>query len=78
MKQEWQKRLARTRQTDGKYGLVRRNRKKISQIIKDYFFLPFFLLIIFRAGHSLIFSWFAIRSPLNFFLWIADAHAFIF
>jgi hypothetical protein len=31
-----------------------------------------------RAGHSLIFSWFAIRSPLNFFPWIADAHAFIF
>jgi hypothetical protein len=31
-----------------------------------------------RAGHSLIFSRFAVRSPLNFFLWIADAHAFIF
>jgi hypothetical protein len=31
-----------------------------------------------RAGHSLIFSRFAIRSPLNFFPWIADAHAFIF
>ncbi len=31
-----------------------------------------------RAGHSLIFSKFAIRSPLNFFPWIADAHAFIF
>jgi hypothetical protein len=29
-----------------KLGLVWRNRKKISQIIKDYFFLPFFLLII--------------------------------
>jgi len=28
-------------------GLVWRNRKKISQIIKDYFYLPFFLLIIF-------------------------------
>jgi hypothetical protein len=27
-------------------GLVWRNRKKISQIIKDYFYLPFFLLII--------------------------------
>jgi hypothetical protein len=26
--------------------LVWRNRKKISQIIKDYFYLPFFLLII--------------------------------
>jgi hypothetical protein len=30
-----------------KLGLVWRNRKKISQLIKDYFFLPFFLLIIF-------------------------------
>jgi hypothetical protein len=29
-----------------KPGLVERNRKKISQIIKDYFYLPFFLLII--------------------------------
>ena len=29
-----------------KPGLVWRNRKKISQIIKDYFYLPFFLLII--------------------------------
>ncbi len=29
-----------------KLGLVWRNRKKISQIIKDYFYLPFFLLII--------------------------------
>ncbi len=27
-------------------NLVWRNRKKISQIIKDYFYLPFFLLII--------------------------------
>jgi hypothetical protein len=31
-----------------------------------------------RAGHSLIYSRFAIRSPLNFFPGIADAHAFIF
>ncbi len=29
-----------------KPGLVWRNRNKISQIIKDYFYLPFFLLII--------------------------------
>ncbi len=29
-----------------KQGLVWRNRKKISQIIEDYFYLPFFLLII--------------------------------
>jgi hypothetical protein len=27
-------------------GLIWRNRKKISQIIKDYFNIPFFLLII--------------------------------
>jgi hypothetical protein len=31
-----------------KLGLVWRNRKKISQIMKDYFYLPFFLLIILR------------------------------
>jgi hypothetical protein len=29
-----------------KLGLVWRNRKKISKIIKDYFYFPFFLLII--------------------------------
>jgi hypothetical protein len=29
-----------------KIGLVWRNRKKISQIINDYLYLPFFLLII--------------------------------
>jgi hypothetical protein len=46
-KQDWQECPAGTRQTDGKnLGLVWRNRKKISQIIKDYFHLPFFLLII--------------------------------
>ncbi len=46
-KQEGQKCPAGTRQTDSKnWGLVWRNRKKISQIIKDYFHLPFFLLII--------------------------------
>jgi hypothetical protein len=34
-----------------KLGLVWRNRKKISQIIKDYFSLQFFLLIIlWRTG----------------------------
>ncbi len=49
-KQERQKCPAGTRQTDGKnWGLVWRNRKKISQIIKDYFHLPFFLLIILWA-----------------------------
>jgi hypothetical protein len=38
-----------TRQTDGKLGLVWKNRKKISQIINAYLaylYLPFFLLII--------------------------------
>jgi hypothetical protein len=33
-----------------KLGLVWRNRKKISQIIKDFFYLPFFLLIILWIG----------------------------
>jgi hypothetical protein len=32
--------------------LVWRNRKKISQIIKDYFYLPFFLFIILWADTS--------------------------
>ncbi len=35
-----------------KLGLVWRNRKKISQIIKDYFYLPFFLLIILCTGEG--------------------------
>jgi hypothetical protein len=51
-KEERQKCPAGTRQTDGKnLGLVWRNRKKISQIIKDYFHLPFFLLIILWEQH---------------------------
>jgi hypothetical protein len=37
-----------------------------------------FLYMKSRAGHSLIFPRFAIRSPLNFFPWIADARVFIF
>jgi hypothetical protein len=37
-----------------KLGLVRRNRKKISQIIKDYFYLPVFLLIILWLNVSSI------------------------
>jgi hypothetical protein len=32
-----------------KLGLDWRNRKKISQIINDYLYLPFFLLIILRS-----------------------------
>jgi hypothetical protein len=32
-----------------KLGLVWRNRKKVSQIINGYIYLPFFLLIIFWA-----------------------------
>ncbi len=43
LKQEWQKSPTGTRQT---YDLEKYCRKKISQIIKDYFYLPFFLLII--------------------------------
>ncbi len=47
LKQEWQEKpswdQANRRQ---KLGLVWRIRKNISQIIKDYFCLPFFLLII--------------------------------
>jgi hypothetical protein len=35
-----------------KLGLAGRNRKKISQIIKDYFYLPLFLLIILRWYYS--------------------------
>jgi hypothetical protein len=35
-----------------KLGLVWKNRKKISQIIEDYFYLPFFLLIILWLSHS--------------------------
>jgi hypothetical protein len=37
-----------------KLGLVWRNRKKISQIIKDYFYLPFFLLIILCINHLFV------------------------
>jgi hypothetical protein len=33
-----------------KFDLVWRKRKKSSQIIKDYFYLPFFLLIILWVG----------------------------
>jgi hypothetical protein len=32
-----------------KLGLVWRNRKKISQIINNYLFLPFFLLTVFMS-----------------------------
>jgi len=35
-----------------KHGLVWRNRKKISQIINDYLYLPFFLLIILWVSLS--------------------------
>jgi hypothetical protein len=52
-KQDRQKCPAGTRQTDGKnWGLVWRNRKKISQIIKDYFHLPFFLLLFYGRGNQ--------------------------
>jgi hypothetical protein len=44
-KSSWDKAIIRQ-----KLGLVWINRKKISQIIKDYFYLPFFLLIILCHG----------------------------
>jgi hypothetical protein len=47
-------------------------------LLASLLLLASMLLLFSRAGHTLIFSRFAIRSPLNFFLWIADAHAFIF
>jgi hypothetical protein len=47
LKQEWQKSPAGTRQTDSKNMVwFGEKEKKISQIIKDYFYLPFFLLFI--------------------------------
>ncbi len=56
LEQEWQKSpagpQANRRQ---KPGLVWRNRKKISQIIKDYFYLPFFLLFILCVSPTLHF-----------------------
>ncbi len=45
MKQKWQKSRAGTRQTRGKKYLVWFG-EILSQIIKDYFYLPFFPLII--------------------------------
>ncbi len=46
LKQEWRKVQLGPGKHTAKIGLVCRNRKKISQIIKDYINLPFFLLII--------------------------------
>ncbi len=57
LKQACQKSPAGTRQTYGKkLGLVKRNRKKISQIFKDYFYSPFFLLTILWKNHSWFFN----------------------
>ena len=39
------------------HGLVWRNRKKISQIIKDYFYLPFFLFIILWSAPRYLTTW---------------------
>ncbi len=70
-KQERQKCPAGTSQTDGKnWGLVWRSRKKISLIIKDYFHLPFFLLIILCTniivcGKGKIFSF----TQRTFYMW---------
>jgi hypothetical protein len=46
-----------TRQTDGKTRFGLEKLKEISQIIKDYFYLPFFLLIIlcFIPSTTLVF-----------------------
>jgi len=53
-KQERQKCPAGTRQTDGKnWGLVWRNRKKISQIVKDYFLL----IILWPPSSTLLSLW---------------------
>ncbi len=56
--------------------------KKVGDARCEYVFDVFDIHTVFYSelgsGHSLIFSRFAIRSPLNFFLWIADAPAFIF
>ncbi len=60
-----------------KYFMVVWNRFKTNQNLDENTDLPMWF-IISRAGHSLIFSRFAVPSPLNFFLWIADAHAFNF
>jgi hypothetical protein len=38
--------------------IVWRNRKKISLIIKDYFYLPFFLLIILWSNHGETADWY--------------------
>jgi hypothetical protein len=57
LKQEWQKSAAGTRQTDGKnfvwFGEIER---KTSQIIKDYFCLPFFLLIILCCPPFIVYT----------------------
>jgi hypothetical protein len=55
MKQEWHTVKVALDQANRrqKPGLVWRNRKKISQIIKDYFYLPFFLLIIFWEKYTI-------------------------
>jgi hypothetical protein len=39
-----------------KLGLVWRYRKNISQIIKNYVYLPFFLLIILWCIHSIVYE----------------------
>jgi hypothetical protein len=53
LKQEWQKSPAGTRQTDGKNlvwsGEIER---KLAKLSKDYFYLPFFLLIILWVSPS--------------------------
>jgi hypothetical protein len=55
LKQEWQKSpaLGPGKQTE-KLGLVWRNRKKISQIINAYLYLPFFILIIYAMSKGFV------------------------
>ncbi len=46
-----------------KLGLVWRNRKKISQIIKDSFYLPFFILIFFLVCMVRVASTLMVYTP---------------
>ncbi len=48
-----------------KLGFVWRNRKKISQIINDYLYLPFFILIILRCRYQRICTYRAAQRSLR-------------
>jgi hypothetical protein len=74
LKQKWQKEKSNWDQANiqQKLGLVWSNRKKISQITKDYFYLTFFLLIILCSGPNYLsgdtciaaIKWVCMCSPL--------------